>query len=127
MNEGATAMIVRKAAPASVMRVSTLVRYSAVRAPGRRPGTKAPCSRRLSAISLGWNIRRFQKKQKKKISAAYEATCMKPVGVEKAYLSVVQPIHSKTIAGTMKITEANTIGITPAMLILSGRKWRWPP
>ena len=43
-------------------------RYSAVRAPGRIPGMNEPCSRRLFAISSGWNIRRFQKKQKEKIS-----------------------------------------------------------
>ncbi len=43
-------------------------RYSAVFWPGRMPGMKEPCSRRLFAISSGRNISRFQKKQKKKIS-----------------------------------------------------------
>jgi hypothetical protein len=37
------------------------------------------------------------------------------------------PSHWNTIAGTMKITEAKMIGITPAMLTLSGRKCFCPP
>src|SRR5262245_62691228 len=101
-NAGAIAITARNAAPASVMRVSVWSRYSAVRAPGRMPGMNEPCSRRLSAISCGWNIRRFQKKQKKKTSDTYIETCTKPVGVEKIVLSVDASNKLKTIVGRMK-------------------------
>ena len=48
-------MIIRKIAPGSVMRFSTLARYFSVGGPGRIPGMKPPCLRMMSACCCGLN------------------------------------------------------------------------
>jgi hypothetical protein len=91
-------------------------------APGRMPGMNEPCSRRLFAISSGRNIRRFQKKQKKKISVPDSVTYTNPVVSWNIRSRWPRPNHWKTIPGITKITDAKMMGMTPAMFTFSGRK-----
>src|SRR5262245_41711781 len=119
-------MIARNVAPASVMRVITRSRNSAVFLPGRMPGMKEPYSFMFFDISAGLNISEVQKKAKKKIRVMSRTEEIhEPERNESR--SQYQLSDEPIMAGNESSADEKITGITPAWFTLMGRKWRWPP